>query len=138
MTWSTNYVHHAMIALAAMHKSSTDASRGRPSQAALRTFALQNYQQAIKLLSRDSNASALKPIQVLATLTLFSYFEVCSILLASIKLNAEFYANRPSASSVALSACFATSGLPSRYSKPMFATNLICTVIKSTPCSVPL
>lgn len=75
MTWSTDYVYHAMISLAAMHKTFNDASRGRPSPAALRTFALQNYQQAIKLLSRDSNASALKPIQVLATLTLFSYFE---------------------------------------------------------------
>lgn len=81
MTWSTDYVYHAMISLAAMHKTFNDASRGRPSPAALRTFALQNYQQAIMLLSRDSNASALKPIQVLATLTLFSYFEVCSISL---------------------------------------------------------
>ncbi|CAD6580430.1 MAG: hypothetical protein ASARMPRED_000216 [Alectoria sarmentosa] len=75
MSWSTDYVYHAMISLAAMHKTSTDASRGRPSPTALRTFALQNYQQAIKLLSKDSNASALKPVQVLATLTLFSYFE---------------------------------------------------------------
>ena len=81
MAWSTDYVYHAMISLAAMHKSSTDASGGRP-PAALRTFALQNYQQAIKLLSRDSNACALKPIRVLATLTLFSYFEVCDRLAA--------------------------------------------------------
>lgn len=78
MSWSTDYVYHAMISLAAMHKTSTDASCGRPSSAALRTFALQNYQQAIKLLSKDSNAGSLKPIQVLATLTLFSYFEVCT------------------------------------------------------------
>lgn len=84
MAWSTDYVYHAMISLAAMHKTSTDASRGRPSSVALRTFALQNYQQAIKLLSLDSNASSLKPVQVLATLTLFSYFEVCSISLVSI------------------------------------------------------
>ena len=83
MSWSTDYVYHAMISLAAMHKTSTDASRGRPSPTALRTFALQNYQQAIRLLSKDSNASALKPVQVLATLTLFSYFEVCSISLVS-------------------------------------------------------
>ena len=82
MAWSTDYVYHAMISLAAMHKSSTDAGRGR-APAALRTFALQNYQQAIKLLSRDSNAGALKPIRVLATLTLFSYFEVCDIPLIS-------------------------------------------------------
>ena len=79
MAWSTDYVYHAIISLAAMHKTSTDSSRGRPSLAALRTFALQNYQQAITLLSRDGNASALKPMQVLATLTLFSYFEVCDI-----------------------------------------------------------
>lgn len=84
MAWSTDYVYHAIISLAAMHKTCTDASFGRPSPAALRMFALQNYQQAIKLLSNDSNASALKPIQVLATLTLFSYFEVCSISLVSI------------------------------------------------------
>ena len=80
MAWSTDYVYHAIISLAAMHRSSTDASHGRP-PAKLRTFALQNYQQAIKLLSRDSNAGALKPIRVLATLTLFSYFEVCDIVL---------------------------------------------------------
>lgn len=84
MAWSTDYVYHAMISLAAMHKTSTDDSRGRPSPPALRTFALQHYQQAIKLLSKDSNAGSLKPIQVLATLTLFSYFEVLSISLASI------------------------------------------------------
>ncbi|KAL9126970.1 MAG: hypothetical protein Q9175_007824 [Cornicularia normoerica] len=75
MAWSTDYVYRAMISLAAMHKTSTDISRGRPFPAALKTFALQNYQQAIKLLSSDSNAGASKPIQVLATLTLFSYFE---------------------------------------------------------------
>lgn len=77
MAWSTGYVYHAMISLAAMHKTSTDASSGRPTPAALRTFALQHYQQAVKLLSVDSDAGALKPMQVLATLTLLSYFEVC-------------------------------------------------------------
>lgn len=75
MAWSTDYVYHAMISLAAMHKTSTDASCGRPSPTALTTFALQNYQQAIKFLSRDVNASSLKPMQVLTTLTLFAYFE---------------------------------------------------------------
>ena len=84
MAWSTDYVYRAMISLAAMHKTSTDISRGRPFPAALKTFALQNYQQAIKLLSSDSNAGASKPIQVLATLTLFSYFEVCRISLVLI------------------------------------------------------
>lgn len=78
MAWTTDYVYHAIISLAAMHKTSTDASHGRPPPAALRTFALQNYQQAIRLLSKDINASALKPMQVLATLTLFAYFEVCT------------------------------------------------------------
>lgn len=138
MTWSTDYVYHAMISLAAMHKSSTDASPGESPPAELRTFALQNYQQAIKLLSRDSNASALKPMQVLTTLTLFSYFEVCSVLLAAIQSNEEIHANEFSASLVVLSACFAISGLPSRYSKLMFATNLIYKAIKSTPFCVPL
>lgn len=78
MAWSTDYVYHAMISLAAMHKTSVDVGHGRPLPAALRTFALQNYQQAIRLLSKDINASALKPMQVLATLTLFAYFEVCT------------------------------------------------------------
>ena len=78
MAWSTDYVYHAMISLAAMHKTSVDASRQQPYPTALRTFALQNYQQAIRCLAKDSNASVLKPMQLLATLTLFAYFEVCT------------------------------------------------------------
>ena len=77
MAWSTDYVYHAMISLAAMHKMSIDAGRQQPYPGALRMFALQNYQQAISCLSKDSNASTSRSMQVLATLTLFAYFEVC-------------------------------------------------------------
>ena len=77
MAWSTDYVYHAMISVAAMHKTSVDASRQRSYPPALRTFALHNYQQAIRCLAKDSNATVLKPMQLLATLTLFAYFEVC-------------------------------------------------------------
>ncbi len=138
MAWSTDYIYHAMIGLAAMHKTSNDASRGRPSPPALRTFALQNYQQAIGLLSRDSNASALKPMQVLATLTLFAYFEVSSTSLVLARLGNGIHANKVSASLVVLSAYSEIYGPPSRYSKHMFATNHIWTAIKSTPSFVPL
>ena len=122
MAWSTDYVFHAMISLAAMHKTSADAGRVRPFPAALKTFALQNYQQAIRCLSRDSNASALKPMQVLATLTLFAYFEVCTSVAL---MGHRIHANATSVSLGALSACSEISGPPFRYSKPMFVTNPI-------------
>lgn len=135
MAWSTDYVFHAMISVAAMHKTSADAGRVRPFPAALKTFALQNYQQAIRCLSRDSNASALKPMQVLATLTLFAYFEVCTSVAL---LGHRIHANATSVSLGALSACSEIFGPPFRYSKPISVTNLVWTAIKSTPFFVRL